>query len=83
MAYPSCSPPKARGIKPHTRSKPRQFKRAAAKRRAALGYVVRNTRTGQVVSRHRTLTAAARERARLDRISFRAGKGRPYSTGKA
>jgi hypothetical protein len=83
MAYPACRAPKAQGVKSHTRSKPRAIKAAATKRRAKLGFVVRNSRTGKVVSRHRTLTAAIREERRLDLISFRAGKGRPYSSGKA
>jgi hypothetical protein len=43
--------------------------------------VVRNGSV--VVSRHRTYSAAVRERTRLDRISFRAGRGRPYEAGKA
>jgi len=77
-----CSPPKSVTVKGYWRSKPRQLKKAAAKRRAALSYVVRNSRTGAVVSRHRTLTGAIRERQRLDLISYRQGKGKPYETGR-
>jgi hypothetical protein len=78
-----CSPPKGQAVKAHTRSNPRALKRAAAKRRASLPYAVRNTRTGQIVSRHRTLTAAIRQERRLDLQSFRRGNGRPYDAGKA
>lgn len=78
-----CSPPKSRSVKAHTRGKPVQRKKAAQARRAALPYVVVNTRTGAAVSRHRTLTAAIREERRLDRISFRQGSGRPYDARKA
>ncbi len=78
-----CSPPKSQSVKKHLRARPIQRKKAAAKRRAALPYVVRNTRTGQIVTRHRTWSAAVRERGRLDLQSYRAGRGRPYSAGKA
>ena len=77
-----CSPPKGQSVKSHTRSKPRSLKRAAAKRTAKLPWAVRDSRTGNVVSRHKTMTAAARERTRRDRMSFRAGRGRPFQVGK-
>lgn len=77
-----CSPPKSQGVKAHARGRPIQRKKIAQARRAKLPYAVVNSRTGQVVSRHRYLTTAIRERTRLDRISFRAGNGRPYDTRK-
>jgi hypothetical protein len=77
-----CAPPKTVTVKGYWRTKPRGLKKAAAKRQAALSYVVRNARTGAIVSRHRTSTAAVRERKRLDLISYRQGKGRPYETGR-
>jgi hypothetical protein len=78
-----CSPPKSQSVKTHTRARPIQRKRAAQKARAKLPYVVRDTRSGSVVSRHRTYNAAVRERTRRDRISFRSGRGRPFEAGKA
>lgn len=78
-----CSPPRSVEVKPYDRKAPRQLKRAAAKRSAALGYVVRDSRNGRVMSRHRTWGAAVRARARYDRASARAGRGRPYEAGKA
>ena len=74
-----CTPPKGQSVKAHTRSKPRR--KPTAKKQ--LPFVVKNTRTGTIVSRHRTLTAAIRQERRLDLASFRRGNGRPYSAGKA
>lgn len=73
-----CSPPKSQSVKSYTRSKPR--KKAKSK---PLPYVVRNTRKGAIVSRHRTLTAAIRAERRADLASYRRGQGRPYSAEKA
>jgi hypothetical protein len=78
-----CSAPKSVTVKGYWRSKPRQLKKAAAKRQAAMPYVVRNSRTGTVVSRHRSLTAAISASRRLDLASYRAGKGRPYEAERA
>jgi hypothetical protein len=78
-----CSPPKGQSVKAHTRSKSRKSAKATARARTAkLPYVVVNSRTGAVVSRHRTLTAAIREERRLDLISYRKGNGRPYDARK-
>ena len=77
-----CSPPKSQTVKAHTRGRPIHRKKRAQAARKRLPYVVRNE-SGQVVSYHRTYTAAIRQRARLDRKAFRAGRGRPYHAGKA
>ena len=74
----ACSAPRSVTVKGYWRTKPRKKPQARP-----AGFVVKNTRTGAVVSRHRTLTAAIREEKRLDRISFRAGRGRPYDAQKA
>lgn len=74
----SCSPPKSQGVRSYTRSKPRRKPKPTAAK-----FVVVNSNTGAVVSRHRKYTAAIRERKRLDLISFRRGNGRPYETRKA
>lgn len=78
MAGPSCSPPKSVSVRDYFRTKPR-----SAKRKAQLAYVVRNTRTGTIVSRHRTWGAATREARRRDLQSYRKGQGRPFEAGKA
>jgi hypothetical protein len=83
----SCSPPKTVQVKGHWRQVRKTRKKSAAAtsaaRAAKLPWIVVNTRTGAVVSRHRYFTAAIREEKRLDRISFRQGKGRPYDARKA
>ena len=78
-----CAAPKSVTVKGYWRAKPRGLKRAAAKRTAALPYVVRNSKTGTVVSRHRTYTAAINARRRADLASYRRGQGRPYEAGRA
>ena len=78
-----CSAPKSQSVKAHTRARPLHRKKIAQKVRAGLPYVVRDSRTGRVVSRHRKYNAAAIEAKRRDRLSFRAGRGRPYEAGKA
>jgi len=77
-----CSPPKSQGVKAHTRSKPRRKARRGPKAGETY-YVVRNERTGATSgTKHRSYVAAINARKRLDLVSFRAGRGRPWNVEK-
>jgi len=76
-----CSPPKTVTVKGYWRNAPKRRRKAAST--ASLPFVVKDSRNGAVISRHRTFTAAVRARKRADLASYRRGQGRPYETGRA
>jgi hypothetical protein len=83
MAGQKCSPPKGQSVRAHTRSARRKKAKPAAAKAGATYWVVRNERTGATTgTKHRSYSSAINARARKDRISFRAGGGRPWNVEK-
>lgn len=81
MAGDRCAPPKSQGVKSHYRRKGQKRRgRALTPRKGSSSvWVVKNDRTGRVLSRHRSLMAAGNAMKRANLRSFRAGRGRPYN----
>ena len=74
---PRCSPPKSQSIADYFRAKPR--KKAVRKPDTRSTHVVVD-KDGDVVSRHRSSTAAVQARRRYERADRRRGRKPNYST---
>lgn len=79
----SCSPPKTQAVRSYDRAAPPKRRKRAPKKPEGTYWTCVNERTGGTCgTHHKTGTASAGHAKRLNRTSYRLGRGRPWHPQK-